>query len=795
MTRLWLKLLALALGAGSAIFAQNVQMRIYVEPAGSDFYVDGFKYTSSASFVWPKGSKHLVFAETIQGQQYTTKTNFQGWSDPKGLLTSAGSPYITVTADPEITELVGRFLVEHRIDVLFYNTTGNPTPSNGPAVACPAEPNFATGYVPGSFTSPAPGAVFVNGECFANSVSLWVPHASRLNLNAFPARGFVFEGWIINGAPASDAFLRTFEVKGPGVVAPRFSPAKRVIFQTEPWGLNISVDRTTIPTSEPITDHPTQIRPWELDFAEGSSHLLDAPSPQLDITGKYWVFVGFSNGQGPNTIYKAVGANIPETITARFVRGNSVSILTNPPGLKVSVDGRESWPSYNFVWGVGTRHTVSAPAETTDSKGRRYRFMGWVNGGPASQEIIIPPESDLGGLRLIANYELYPRVVIQSANPGMRLTVDGASCALPCTLDRAKGTVVQLEVAESVSTGPDSRFQFQGWSDSSTAARSLTFESDRTLTFRYQTFHRLTAIADPDGGADFQLDPPAADGFYTAGADVRITAVAREGYKFRRWDGDLSGTSAGGYLKMLGPCLVRALLDKTPHIPSAGVRNAVGPTPSAAVAPGSIISIFGQNLAADYATGPAAPLAQSVGNVMVQVGQSILPLLFVSPEQVNAFLPSGLPEGEHTITVRNGSQTPVSGRFQVAPLAPGIFVNYIEDRFYSMAVRPDGSAATPETPAKRGEQITLLGTGFGPYQRAILDGFPAGENPPNPVRLRPQILAGDAVLEVDSAVATPGIPGVVSIRFTVPSEWPAGAVELRIRQGEAESNKFFVAIQ
>lgn len=794
MHRVTITLLSVLILAAGMASGQTTQTRIYTEPAGASFIVDGTKYTSSATFFWPKGSRHTVWVEPAQNTGGTTRMGFTGWTDDKSLLQASASPTITITADPDFLTLKGTFTVEHRIDVLFYVTgqTMTDCPAGNPGVFNSQNNNL-----------PPPGVVYIDGQCTAVSSSVWRSNGTKMTLNAFPARGYVFEGWYLNGAGKSDSFLRDFTVNGPAVITPRFSPAKRVIFRTEPYGLNIMVDRTLVPTRDAAdgnTQNPNipeqQLRTWEFDFAEGSTHVLGAPASQYDLSGKLWVLDSFSIGGGEGTVYKAIGANVPETVVARFVRGSTVSVLTNPVGVRVNVDGRDSWPSYNFVWGVGTKHTISAPLEATDAKGRKYKFLNWSHGGEASQAFTTPEESDSGGVRWVANYEIYPRVVVSSSQSGARLQVDGAVCPLPCTLDRPSGTSVTLSVPETVSLGVDTRMQFDGWSDAPTASRALTFSgADRQVSFRYKTFNRLMALSDPAEGATIRLEPASADGFYAAESTVQVTALPKEGFKFRRWDGDLSGPSAGGFLSMQVPRLVRAQLDKVPFIPSAGIRNAAGETPVQAVAPGSIISIFGAGLANDYVSGPSAPLAQTLGNVTVRIGTRLLPLLFVSPEQVNAFVPSDLADGEYSIGVRNGSLPELAGKFTVVRNAPGIFGQQINDQFIATVQRPDGTLAAPDKPAKRGEQVVLMGTGFGAYQRGLLDGFPAADNPPNPLSIPAEILAGDAVLAPDFAGAAPGLVGVTLIRFTIPAEWPAGSVELRVRQAGVESNRALLPLE
>ncbi|MBM3768194.1 MAG: hypothetical protein FJW32_22650 [Acidobacteria bacterium] len=783
------------LGAAALMAQTEVsQTRIYTEPENINFWVDGQQYRGSASFFWPVGSKHVVWSEASYAIGLSTRYLFQNWADDKSLLAGQTGRTITITANPGFTSLKGTFLIEHKIDVHFFSTSGTllPNGTTGEATC-----NTTLGSPTGLPSTAGPGVVYVNGQCYANSTSLWMPTNQRITLNAVPVPGFVFEGWAINGNPPNNTFARDYIVIGPTTLSARFAPAKRVTFKSEPPGLKVSVDRTIIPTYSPETDLPTSAKPFELDFAEGSSHILGAPSPQQHPnTGHTWVFDSFSIGGGEGTVYKAIGANIPETITARFVRGNNVSILTNPPNLRMSVDGRENWPSYNFVWGVGTKHTITAPAETIDARGRRYKFLGWAHGGPATQELTTPPETDAGGLRWVANYELYPRVVISNSQPGVRLTVDGNPCALPCMLDRQSGTTVALALPESLSTGADSRIRFEGWSDNPNPARTLTFgPNDQNLSFRYRSEHRLMAISDPPEAANLRIEPASADGFYAAGAQVQVTAVANEGYRFRRWDGDLDGTSAAGSVNVAFPRLVRALFDKIPHIPSAGIRNAAGVTPVAAVAPGSIFSIYGSGLANDFVPGDTAPLTQSLGNVVVRMGTRLLPLLFVSPEQINALLPSDVAAGEHTLAVRSGNQQEIVGKFKVVRTAPGLFGVMIGEQVIVTAQRPDGSIASPDKPARKGEQVTLLGTGFGATTLPVFDGFPAPLSPANPVRTAVEILTGESVLRPDFAGVATGLTGVNAIRFTIPADWPSGAVELRVRQDGAENNKVILPVE
>ena len=193
----------------------------------------------------------------------------------------------------------------------------------------------------------------------------------------------------------------------------------------------------------------------------------------------------------------------------------------------------------------------------------------------------------------------------------------------------------------------------------------------------------------------------------------------------------------------------------------------MGVTPSAAVAPGSIISIFGQSLASVVQVGPVNPLAQTIAGTTVTINNSILPLLFVSPEQINAQLPSSLSDGNYTLEVQNTGQPEISATLTVARDAPGLFFSTIGSTNYAMAFHADGSMVTTSSPAAAGETISLLGTGFGPYQKPVLDGF-FPLNPPPAVADSVNLSVG-GTKPAPSSTAAPGFTGVVSTSFQVPS--------------------------
>ena len=95
------------------------------------------------------------------------------------------------------------------------------------------------------------------------------------------------------------------------------------------------------------------------------------------------------------------------------------------------------------------------------------------------------------------------------------------------------------------------------------------------------------------------------------------------------------------------------------------------------VAPGSIVSIFGTNLAAATATANTTPLPTALSDVTSVTFNNIpAGLYFVSQNQINAQLPFDvLPAGSGTVNVVVTSQRGTSApqNVTVTPASPGIF--------------------------------------------------------------------------------------------------------------------------
>jgi uncharacterized protein (TIGR03437 family) len=785
-------------------------VRVYTEPSSNArFMVDGLTYFGSQTFTWPKGSKHVIefplhtrvdgtvdsYQESLDKQ---SQFAFGGWLDSNGINYS-GMSAITVVADTSLTFIKATVNPAYRVTLRF---------SRFPVTA-----ECSPGTIPQDYVRT--GFILMNNTCYGSDTESFMP-GGVLNLQAIPFPGSVFLGWSVNGSTSTGA-VRTVPIVGPITIAASFTQSKRVQFLTDPPALNVLVDRSPTPTSDRNThpdDRPGLNNPTcqsnlnlppnppitipvlcfgEFDFIPGSKHVIGAVSPQYSRTGEMYVFDKFSNGMGDNAVYTASNdLSGRELLTAKFLPGVNVAFLTNPPNLKLSIDKDATlFLNYNFAWGIGHTHTVTAPAQQRDARGRLWTFKSWSNGGPATQTITVT-----GPLRLTAEYEAQPQVQITSTPAGLPLIVDGAECTTPCTVDKAPGTELRVTAPNHISVTPQSRYQFQGWGDSDASSRTITMDSDRQVfNAQYLMAHQLTTIGEPTSGVTFSMEPSTTDGFYTLDTAVRVRADVKNGFKFKRWDGDLAGSFNQGTVVMSSPRTVFARLDKVPFIPPAGIRNAAGETPDGTVAPGSIISIIGESLAAEYESGRTNPLPQTIGNVTVRVGDSLLPLLWVSPTEIRAQVLSTLADGQHDLRVRWEGNPEVTGKFTVSRNSPGLFSR--DDEPVALATHEDGSQITPNSPAKRGEMITLYGTGFGPYERTVIDGFLNTLATGNALVDRLEVYTGERLILPDFSGAAPSAVGLAVTRFRIPDDLEStdAPPQFRVSVNGRSSNSVVIPVQ
>ncbi len=201
------------------------------------------------------------------------------------------------------------------------------------------------------------------------------------------------------------------------------------------------------------------------------------------------------------------------------------------------------------------------------------------------------------------------------------------------------------------------------------------------------------------------------------------------------------------------PSVVRAQLfppgiaSGGPIVATGGVRNAASLTPS--IAPGSIISIFGSNLAVSTASASGYPLPYDLGGAKVSINGVAAPMFYASPSQINAQAPYELKQGAGTLTVGN-SETPVT----ISPSAPGLF-------------KLSGEFVVPEV-CSPGDVIVIYLTGQGAVSPPVPTAAAAPASPLSRSALETQVSVGGKAAEVLFSGLTPGFAGLLQVNVRVP---------------------------
>ena len=262
-----------------------------------------------------------------------------------------------------------------------------------------------------------------------------------------------------------------------------------------------------------------------------------------------------------------------------------------------------------------------------------------------------------------------------------------------------------------------------------------------------------------------------------------------------------SNSGSHGFLGLPGPPSTAPTIYDYPY----GTEIALGQGGN--VAAGSWIEIYGRNLSpttrswrgSDF-SGNAAPT--SLDGVSVSINGVHAIVSYISPGQVNAYLPDSLSPGNAQLTVSNGGRTTAPYSIPLGatePLLLRLPSNAYVPASYAVAVFPDFVTYTlpptytsvPTRRARARDTIILFGTGLGPVEPAV----PSGTKPAGPSKLLAPVRVyftastGFAQAEVTYAGVLPGAVGLYQINLVVPDiGLPPGVfddyVEMQVWVGE-----------
>lgn len=207
---------------------------------------------------------------------------------------------------------------------------------------------------------------------------------------------------------------------------------------------------------------------------------------------------------------------------------------------------------------------------------------------------------------------------------------------------------------------------------------------------------------------------------------------------------------------------------------------------TAPVAPGSLITIFGRDLSVTNLASKEMPLPTALGESCLTVNGVAIPMLFVSPTQINAQLPFQT-DGNVTLILRTPGGVSDNFNMIILPTAPSIFRNGVvgtESAIPTVVRVTNGQLVTLSNPVHRGDTLIIYLTGMGRTSPAVDAGLPAPGDPPVSVLISPEVSIGGIAMPVTFAGLSPGQIGVYQINVRVTDLAPTGLSQpLTITQG------------
>jgi uncharacterized protein (TIGR03437 family) len=216
---------------------------------------------------------------------------------------------------------------------------------------------------------------------------------------------------------------------------------------------------------------------------------------------------------------------------------------------------------------------------------------------------------------------------------------------------------------------------------------------------------------------------------------------------------------------------------------TAVVNAADGKLP---VAPGGLISVYGQQMSAVNLATSQIPLPTALAESCLTVNGVAVPVLFVSPQQINGQLPFNV-DGNAQMTLRTPGGISDNFNFSILSAAPSVFRSGVAGSLTALATitrAENGELVTPANPVRSGDSLVIWATGLGRTSPAVDSGSPAPSDPLPSAVIQPVVQLGGVTLDVQYAGLVPGSVGLNQINVVVPKSVPVGmSIPLVISQG------------
>jgi uncharacterized protein (TIGR03437 family) len=246
------------------------------------------------------------------------------------------------------------------------------------------------------------------------------------------------------------------------------------------------------------------------------------------------------------------------------------------------------------------------------------------------------------------------------------------------------------------------------------------------------------------------------------------------------------------------------------YYPALSAVNGASFQANRALAPDAISSIFptgitfGKDSANAFDLPQPLPLPTALADVQVTVNGVAAPLYAVTPGQINFIVPWGTDPGSpadvQVIKVSTG-QLLAASLVPMNTVSPAVFVTRLVGQGVQLAavLNQDGTVNDPTHPAKRGDIISIFGTGQGPVTSAPADGdIPKNGTVSATGNLRVVIgtdytdqiplLPGETRKPLEFSGLSPQYPGMWQVNVQIPMSTAPGQTALALQLNSVGSN-------
>jgi uncharacterized protein (TIGR03437 family) len=194
-----------------------------------------------------------------------------------------------------------------------------------------------------------------------------------------------------------------------------------------------------------------------------------------------------------------------------------------------------------------------------------------------------------------------------------------------------------------------------------------------------------------------------------------------------------------------------------------------------AVAPGGLFSIYGTNLSPTNLATKEIPLPTALGNSCLTVNGQPVPMIFVSPGQINGQMPYQT-VGNVTLIVHTPGGVSDNYNLTVPTTAPAIFRAEVTpgNAFPTVVRAANNLMATDTNPVHRNDVLVIYLTGLGKVTPFVENGRPAPSDPLAITIAQPEVNIGGVGLPVLFSGLAPGQVGLYQVNVSVPGNTPKG---------------------